>query len=101
MGQLLPHSFAGLKPLGFVPSQLSTTEIDTLDIPEGAKGALVQVTGGNAYWTDSGTAPSAVVGSGMVLAADAEPVWFGLPVLAALQFVGVGSDTHLLVSFYG
>lgn len=102
MGQLLPYSFAPLRGIGFVSSALTTTDIDTLDIPEGAQGALVQVTGGNANWTgDDTTAPTNAAGGGMVLLADAEPQWFAAADLPGLQFIAVGSSTFLLVSYYG
>lgn len=101
MGQLFPYSFASLSPLGFVSAVVSTDETTELTVPEGSKGALIQASGGNINWRDDGHAPTTVLGGGLVLVADAEPVWYSANDLEALQFIAVGTTTTLLVSFYG
>lgn len=101
MGQLFPYSFASLRPLGLVSVAVATTAVTTLSPPLGATGALIQATGGNINWRDDGTPPTNAAGGGMVLAANAEPQWYGVADLAALKFIAVGTTTFLLVSFYG
>lgn len=101
MGQLFPYQFAPLKPKGFTGEAVASDAVTVFDVPEGTKGALVQATGGNINWTDDGVDPTNAVGGGMLLVSNAEPSWFGNADLAALKFIAVGSDTFLLVSYYG
>lgn len=83
---------------------LTNTSAVKLTLPTGTNGlpkyALIQAVTNAVNWRDDGVAPTATLGSGMILPVSEDPLGFAGD-LATLQFISSSaSGSTLLVSYY-
>lgn len=89
-GHLVPIAYAQIVATGLL------TAVGLPSIPDGAKLAMIQVTGQNLRWRDDGVNPTASVG--MKLVANDMLVYTG--VLSAIKFIEETTSAVLNVTYY-